>query len=325
MATGPCYGPLADIEQGVTGILSQLPALSADGRTVAFVTSTSPRPRIGGSAFDLFVTDMSPGVTRKAGTVELTRDTPTDPTAGASVSSVALSADGRWAAFVSSRLRFDRLTLTSGVRSVFGTDELYVVDLRNRTIERAVRGADGSDANGSGVGTQVALSADGHRIAFTSGADNLFFGDANQRTDVFVVDRLDAAPPPAAVEDPPFDPPLEPVVVQTPALKLGVTVRRAPAYVVRLAVKAPVKGALRVQIRGRVPDADGRPRGASKLLASKTVKVKKTGNLRIDVKLAKKYRGALRRAGRIEARATARLTGATVFERSVTVRFAAPR
>lgn len=325
--TGPCYGPLADTES--IGIVGQLPALSTDGRRVAFLTATPPRPRVPGMGFDLFVTDMRPGVTRKAGTVELTRDDSVDQLAGASVYGVALSPDGRWAGFVTSRVRFPTLNLTSRVRSVFGIDDLYLVDLETRTIERASRGADGSDGNGA-VAAQLSLSQDGRRVAFASGADNLFFGDANQRTDVFVVDRLDAAPPPPPLDEPPIEAPAE-VFDPPPAAtkrRLTVTVKRAPAYAVRLQVKAPVKGKLRVEVRGRVPDADGRPRGAAKLLASKSVTVKKTGQLRVDLTLGKRYRSALRKAGKIQARATAVLTpasGGSAYERALTVRFQANR
>jgi hypothetical protein len=270
------------------------------------------------------MTDMSPGVSRKAGTVELTRDDPIDPTAGAPLTGIALSPDGRWAAFISSRLRFTlpALVLTSDVRSVFGTDDLYVVDLQAGTVERAVRASDGGDADG--VSGPLSLSADGRRIAFASGADNLFYGDANERTDVFVVDRLDSQPAPAAADDPPIDPPLEPVPPTPAPQKLAVTVRRAPARSIRLEVKAPVKGNLKVEVRGRVPDADGVPRGAAKLLAGRSVKVKKAGSIRVDVKLASKYRSALKRAGAIDARAVVTLTpaaNATPLERSITVRF----
>lgn len=325
--TGPCYGPLADSES--TGIVGQLPALSADGRRVAFLTATSPRPRVPGMGFDLFVTDMRPGVTRKAGTVEITRDDSVDQLAGASLAGVALSPDGRWAAFVTSRLRFPTLTMSTRARSVFGTDELYLVDLETRRLERAARGADGSDVNAS-VGAQLSVSEDARRVAFASGADNLFFGDANQRTDVFVISRLDAAPPPVPVDEPPIEAPVEvfdPPPTETKR-RLTVSVKRAPANTVRLQVNAPVKGKLRVEVRGRVPDADGRPRGTTKLLASKSVTVKKTGTLRVDLVLGKRYRSALKRAGKIQARATAALTptsGGSAYERALTVRFSAKR
>lgn len=329
IALGPCYGPLADIEQGVGGILGHLPALSADGYRVAFLSSTPARPRVPGNGFDLFVTDMRPGVSRKAGTVEITRDDPVDPRGGASLTGLALSPEGRWAAFTSTRLRFPSLRFTSSARTVFDSAELYLVDLEVRTIQRAAVGADGRDVNGAGAAAQLSVSADARRIAFASGADNLFFGDANQRADVFVVDRLDAAPPPPPVDEPPIEAPAEVFNPPQPTTRrLTVSVKRAPTYSVRLQVRAPVKGKLRVEVRGRVPDADGRPRGASKLLASKSVTVKKTGQVRVDLKLAKRYRSALKRAGKIQARATASLTptsGGSAYERALTVRFESKR
>lgn len=329
-ASGPCYGPLADIEQGTTGIVSQLPSLSDDGYRVAFLTSASPRPRVAGSTLDLFVTDMRPGVSRKAGTVELTRDDPVDRLAGATLNSVTLSPEGRWAAITTSRLRFPKLTFTSRVRSVFDVDELYLIDLEARTIERAATAGNGGNVNRSGVATQVSVSQDARRVAFVSAADNLFFGDANQRADVFVVDRLDAPPPPPPVDEPPIEAPQETFDPPPPATerRLAVSVKRAPAYGVRLQVKAPARGKLRVEIRGRVPDADGRPRGAAKRLASTVVTVKKPGTVRVDVAIAKRYRSAVRRAGKIEARATATLTptsGGSAYTRALTVRFAAKR
>ncbi len=59
-STGPCYGPLTDQESNRAGIVSQLPALSGDGYTVAFLTGAGPRPLpFTGSGLDLFVTDMT--------------------------------------------------------------------------------------------------------------------------------------------------------------------------------------------------------------------------------------------------------------------------
>lgn len=89
-----------------------------------------------------------------------------------------------------------------------------------------------------------------------------------------------------------------------------------------------MKGKLRVEVRGRVPDADGRPRGTAKLLASKSVTVKKPGTVRVDLTLTKRYRSALRKAGKIQARATAALTpasGGSAYERALTVKFTAKR
>ncbi len=51
-----------------------------------------------------------------------------------------------------------------------------------------MRSTSGGDINGE-VQDGPTLDADAGRIAFTSFAGNLFFGDANQRTDAFVVTR----------------------------------------------------------------------------------------------------------------------------------------
>lgn len=308
-AQGPCYGPLTDNEQSLVGIVGTLPALSGDGRRVAFVTGASPRPRVPGINLDLFLTDMSPGVTRKAGTVELTREGTNDRTASAPVLSVALSGDGRWAAVVSERTRFllPALRVTTAMRTVPGTQELYLVDLQERTLERAARGYDGGDA-GDSVAPQVTLTSDGRRASFVSAADNLFFGDANQRSDAFVIDRLDRPPPDA---EPP-EPPVEALEAATPAAsppgRLRVFVRRGASGIVRLDVRAPVRGRLTAQVLGRLPDRDGRPRGAARRLAAVTRRVKRPGRVLVDLRLGRRFRSVLRRERKLLARATVILT-----------------
>ncbi|MGE0068562.1 MAG: hypothetical protein AB7T48_14555, partial [Solirubrobacterales bacterium] len=93
ISTGPCFGPLTDQEANRTSISGQLPALSGDGYTVAFLTGAGPRPlAFTGPGLDLFVTRMDSGLSRKQATVELTRDTVGGDTAAASpLGSIALS------------------------------------------------------------------------------------------------------------------------------------------------------------------------------------------------------------------------------------------
>ncbi len=93
--------------------------------------------------------------------------------------------------------------------------------------------------------------------------------------------------------------------------RLTVSVRRAGAQAVRLEVRAHAAGRLTVRVRGRVPDADGRPRGSAKLLGSLNRTVKKAGRVTVTVKLAKRYRGALRRAGSIAGQASVELVPKT--------------
>ena len=330
-AEGPCYGPLTQPESGVGGIAEAIPSLSADGTRVLFVTAVSPRPLTQGLTLDLFLTDMRAGVSRKAGTLELTREgTSRDPVASSPVERATLSADGRFAAIVTQRTRFlaPSPPLTSSVRTTAGFSELYLLDLAGTSIERVVRGRDGADADGNVVGTP-SLSDDGTRVAFLSAATNLFHGDANGRTDAFVADRLAAAPPVAEPAEPPLEPvealPPEPEPPRVP--RLAVSVRRAGAQAVRLEVRAHAAGRLTVRVRGRVPDADGRPRGSAKLLGSLNRTVKKAGRVTVTVKLAKRYRGALRRAGSIAAQASVELVPKRGDRRSrtLTVRFRAKR
>jgi hypothetical protein len=197
-STGPCFGPLTDQEANRSDISSQLPALSRDGYTVAFLTGAGPHPiAFTGPGLDLYVTRMNPGLSRKQATTELTRDTASfEPAISSPVSSVAISADGRYLALTTSRTQFTLpvLQLVGAPRAVAGPHELYLADLQEHTIERAAHSTAGGDINGE-VQDGVSLSADGSRIAFTSFAGNLFLGDSNQRTDAFVVTREGEAAP----------------------------------------------------------------------------------------------------------------------------------
>jgi hypothetical protein len=188
---GPCYGPLGRPELGISANATLLPAVSADGRTLAYLTNSGPRPNIGsGIGLDLFVTGMGNGVTRKASTVELTREGGSGTAETAPIETVAMSGDGRYLAITTARTRFTlpALAQIGAQRTVADTQELYVVDLQSRTVERATRSFSGGDID-SPVISEATLSADGSRIAFAAFAGNLFFGDANQQPDAFVVAR----------------------------------------------------------------------------------------------------------------------------------------
>jgi hypothetical protein len=326
-ATGPCYGPLAENEQGFGTISATAPAMSYDGRTVAFTVAGAPRPLDLGVVPDLYVTSMADGVSRKAGTTELTREgTGRDGTDSAPITGLAMSEDARWIVVITQRVRFllPALSLLGDVRATPQTSDAYLVDMGQRTIQRAVHAYTGGDPDG-GIGNQPSISADGRRIVFDSSADNLFFGDANQRADVFSVDRQDAAPPSpddTEVPDPPA-PLLPPPAAAAAAKKLSVSVGRAKAGRIRVKVKAPAKGTIDVAVRGKAPDKDGVQRGSAKLLASAKVKVTKKRDVTVDVTLAKKYRSGLRKAGSLDASAAVRFKPAKgdALERTVNVRF----
>ncbi len=150
------------------------PAMSADGRFVAFESSASNL--VAGDTngrYDVFVRDRLAGVTRRVsvgagGQANNGSDSP------------AISADGRFVAFYS-----DASNLVAGDTN--GRSDVFVRD-RLAGVTRRVSVGAGGQANSESFGP--AISADGRFVAFYSYASNLVAGDTNGRSDVFVRDRL---------------------------------------------------------------------------------------------------------------------------------------
>src|SRR5438094_565922 len=144
------------------------PALSADGRFVAFVSfATNLVASDTNGATDVFVHDRQTGTTERVSVAS-------DGTEGNAASAGAtLAADGRFVAF-----HIAATNLVAGDTN--GTTYVVVHDRQTATTERA-------SANGFSAGP--ALSADGRFVAFHSTATNLVAGDTNGATDVFVHDR----------------------------------------------------------------------------------------------------------------------------------------
>lgn len=300
-STGPCYGPLTDQESIRAGIGSQLPALSGDGYTVAFLTGAGPRPVLfTGSGLDLYVTDMRPGRSRKDSTIELTRDTVGDPTSSPPIDSIAMAAGGRYLALTTIRTKFalPALQLLGEPRAVPTVRELYLVDLQARTLERVTRSLTGGDIDAD-VLNGIAVSADGARLAFASFAGNLFFGDANGSTDAFVVTRR---------PDPPAGPPsgnlagagATTIEVDRGGPQIRVRAKALRGGVVILTVSVPAAGGVKAVAKARA----GAPR---KLRTLATADARAVGATRSEVRLAlrpvRRYRPELRRRGELPGRA----------------------
>lgn len=317
-STGPCFGPLTDQEANRTSISGQLPALSGDGLTVAFLTGAGPRPlAFTGPGLDLYVTHMDPGLSRKAATVELTRDTVgTDPATASPLGSIAISADGNHLAVTTVRTDFvlPALQQVGEPRQVPGPRELYAVDLQARTIERVTRSYAEGDI-GADVLNGPTLSADGSRIAFASFAGNLFFGDANQTTDAFVAERV----PEPAPEPPPARPGagLESSVEEDRGPSIRVRARAKPGGAVLLTVSVPAAGGVKALARA----AAGEPRRQRTLA---TASARARGLTRSDVKLTlrpvARYRPELRRRGEIKGRAVVTYLAARGGRRAIATR-----
>jgi Tol biopolymer transport system component len=153
--------------------MSSGPAVSGDGRFVAFESVAALVPTDTNGLPDVYVRDRLLGTTIWA-SVPLT-GTATGPSNAA-----AISADGRFVAFQSAATN-----LVPGDTN--GAGDVFVRDLQTGTTERV--SVDSAGTPGNGPSDAPSLSADGALVAFTSQATNLVAGDTNTATDVFVHDR----------------------------------------------------------------------------------------------------------------------------------------
>ncbi len=165
---------------------SSSPAISADGRYVAFQSGASNLvPEDTNDVGDIFVHD------RQTGTTELISLAEDGSQANDASGEPGISADGRWVVFSSIAAN-----LVSG-----DTNGLLDVFLHDRQTGRTTLV---SAAVGGGTGSRMSMepviSADGRWIAFTSYAGNLVpeidehtgqnIADTNEMGDIFVYDRL---------------------------------------------------------------------------------------------------------------------------------------
>ncbi len=158
------------------------PAISADGRYVAFASSA--RDLSGeddDSATDIFVRDLQTN-----GVTLVSRATGASGAGGDRNSeSPSISADGRYVAFAS---RAANLSAEDGDQGegAFGTD-VFVRDLQAQTTTLVSRAGGASGPAGDNFSLDPSISADGRYVAFESVADNLSAED-NDFANIFVRD-----------------------------------------------------------------------------------------------------------------------------------------
>jgi hypothetical protein len=194
-----------------------LPAISADGRFVAFMSEASNLiPDKTNHARDVFLVDRLTRTTTRVSVgdhgeelaagawdrVSMSRDgcrigfaviegvrlydcrsgtsTPIGFALAPQGSDVAVSGDGEWIGF----------TAYSGPGDTNQYDDVFRFDVRSGRIGLVTRSAARGATNGQSV--LPSLSADGSVIAFGSQASNLIGDDTNDQADVFVVRPLDA-------------------------------------------------------------------------------------------------------------------------------------
>lgn len=154
------------------------PAISADGRFVAFVSRASNLdPAAGSHTREVFVRDLSTGKVALA-----SRATGADGAAASGFSGEpSISADGRYVAFVSGAPDLAGETAPGG--------GVYVRDLVAGTTVLASRANGPTGAPGDDYSQGPSLSADGLHVAFESTANNLVPDDSKQpQEDIFVRD-----------------------------------------------------------------------------------------------------------------------------------------
>ena len=153
------------------------PAISADGRFVAFSSGASnlvDGQWVSGS--HVYVRELA------TGTTELISGGPTYVTSGSSYQP-SLSADGRYVAFASQSALVEE---DSNLRA-----DAYVFDRASRALSRVSVASDGDQGDlGSSGSEDPAISADGRYVAFSSDARDLAPGVDRFDVQVYVRDRV---------------------------------------------------------------------------------------------------------------------------------------
>ena len=150
------------------------PAISADGRHVAFVSFASNLATTDtNGTTDVFAHDRETGTTSRVSV----GSAGTGGNGPSPIVAPSISADGRYVAFVSFASN-----LVAGDTN--GVADVFVHDRQGGATDRL--SVDSAGVEGNAESGRTSLSADGHAVAFESLASNLVAADANGATDVFV-------------------------------------------------------------------------------------------------------------------------------------------
>ncbi|MCJ7548509.1 MAG: hypothetical protein MUQ30_02365, partial [Anaerolineae bacterium] len=164
---------------GQADVASSQPAISGDGRFVAFVSAATNLVTGATSGWEeIYLYDRDDGSLEwvSAPRIGLAND--------GSSGEPAISADGNWVAFSSNSSQ-----LVPGDNE--GLRDIFLWNLASSALERVSVTQAGDGANS--LSYAPAISADGRFIVFWSHASDLVAGDTNSWTDIFLSDRLNGA------------------------------------------------------------------------------------------------------------------------------------
>lgn len=155
------------------------PAISGNGRYVAFPSGSTNLVPGGPSEASIYVHDTVTGATTRESVNNAGMQGPS-PDESSRTTDCSLSDDGRFVAFMSTSTN-----LVAG-----DTNEAADIFVRDRQLGKTTRvniSSSGAQAKGWSYGPK--LSADGRFVAFISGASNLVSWDTNKKYDVFLHNR----------------------------------------------------------------------------------------------------------------------------------------
>ncbi|HET6999116.1 MAG TPA: hypothetical protein VFI03_11055 [Solirubrobacterales bacterium] len=248
------------------GNVNGVPRLSADGRTAALIGNPT-------EAANVFLVDMSPGLSRAAAVRPLTREIVVDPTNPIGtinlapyvpftghIFDLALSVDGQRVAFATARQRFPLAppNLIGAPPVTTGLVELYLVDRESEALQRLTHGLGGPDepsvdpalpgfpeaAAMQGVGASAPSFGGAGLVAFSSTASNLVAGDSNEASDAFLIEGQVEPRLPAVAAISPGPGPRR----QRPRWRLTLSAFSLPDGAVRIVAGVPAAGRLRAKV-----------------------------------------------------------------------------
>ena len=362
----PCQGPFeteGGHEGSATGLwtggtsFDYLPRLSANGMIVALLVNA--REIASGEEIsaaqrsdDLYVVNMSDGLTRVAATRRLTEIAGASSGNGTSpIVDLGVSPGGDQIALSSERTFFPlgSPTYVSPPAGAARAVELYDVDLEDDTLTRVTQGFEGGPSEGpTGRGHEPSFTGspsfttDGNVLAFSSNSTNLVYGDGNKSSDAFVVDRrvFTSSSPVSEISPAPASPAL------AAAWTLQATAFSRRDGTVLLEVLVPGAGTLRAGAQGAVrvratarrasTSAGGKRRATHRARARVTVQtrtvasaLKRPGEaslVPVTLKLARPYSALARVRGGFSANVLLSFsaTGHPALRDALAVSFAGP-